>query len=57
MQQEGVAAIPKSAQARRRSENIDVFDFELSGEEMQAIHRLDREERLVDGPAGMVWER
>ncbi len=57
VQQEGVAAIPKSAQARRRSENFDVFDFELSGEEMQAIHRLDREERLVDGPAGMVWER
>ncbi|MER9032729.1 aldo/keto reductase [Mesorhizobium sp. M0674] len=40
VQQEGVAAIPRTERKERLAENIDVFDFELSGEEMAAISRL-----------------
>ncbi|OYN79357.1 aldo/keto reductase [Mycolicibacterium sphagni] len=40
--QHGVIAIPKSASPQRMTENINVFDFELSGEEMAAIDGLDR---------------
>lgn len=57
VQQERVAAIPKSAHAERRAANFDIFDFELDGEEMAAIHALDREERLVDPAIAPDWER
>ena len=57
VQQDRVAAIPKSAHAQRRMDNFDIFDFDLTEDEMQAIFKLDREERLVSGPAGMDWER
>ncbi|MCV7178169.1 aldo/keto reductase [Mycolicibacterium sphagni] len=40
--QHGVIAIPKSASPQRMTENVNVFDFELSGEEMAAIDGLDR---------------
>ena len=57
VQQEHVAAIPKSAHAQRRIDNAAIFDFELTGEEMQAVFALDREERLVDPAGGPDWER
>ncbi|MER8716646.1 aldo/keto reductase [Mesorhizobium sp. M1295] len=40
VQQEGVVAIPRAERKEWLAENIDVFDFELSGEEMAAITRL-----------------
>lgn len=43
--QHGNSAIPKSSKASRIAENIDVFDFRLSHEEMDAIDGLDRNER------------
>ena len=40
MQQDGVAAIPKSSSRAHLAENLDVFGFELSGEDMQALSAL-----------------
>jgi 2,5-diketo-D-gluconate reductase A len=39
--QRGVVAIPKSVRKERMAENIAVFDFQLSAEEMQTIVALD----------------
>jgi 2,5-diketo-D-gluconate reductase A len=40
--QRGTCLIPKSNSPERITQNIDVFDFELSAEEMAAITGLDR---------------
>jgi 2,5-diketo-D-gluconate reductase A len=42
--QRGVVAIPKSVRKERIEENFDVFDVELSPEDMAAIATLDRRE-------------
>ncbi|MGN1432118.1 MAG: aldo/keto reductase [Ruminococcus sp.] len=42
--QRGIIVIPKSTHIERMKENFDVFDFELSDEEMNAIALLDRNE-------------
>lgn len=39
--QRGIVAIPKTTRKERMIENISVFDFELSAEEMAAIATLD----------------
>ena len=40
--QRDLTAVVKSTRAERLRENIDVFDFELTAEEMTAIAALDR---------------
>jgi 2,5-diketo-D-gluconate reductase A len=40
--QRGIVAIPKSVRADRMAENFDVFDVNLSEEEMQQIATLDK---------------
>jgi 2,5-diketo-D-gluconate reductase A len=47
----GNVAIPKSVTPKRIRENIDLFDFELSGREMAAIGDLDRGNRIGPRPA------
>ena len=39
--QKGVIPIPKSSNENRIKENIDIFDFEISSEDMKAIDSLD----------------
>ena len=46
--QRGTAAIPKTTKAERLRENLSVFDFELSADEMNAISALDRNRRFND---------
>ena len=43
--QEGYAVIPGSSSPAHIAENFDVFDFELSEEEMRELESLDRQER------------
>ncbi|MFC9593887.1 aldo/keto reductase [Streptomyces sp. NPDC056944] len=56
--QRGVVAIPKSVHAARMAENIDIFDFELTGEQMAAIATLDTGNTLFfdhHDPAMVNW--
>jgi 2,5-diketo-D-gluconate reductase A len=39
--QRGVVAIPKSVRAERMAENLDIFDFELTDDQMASIATLD----------------
>ena len=48
--QHGVTTIPKSVHPERIAENADVFDFQLTVEEMRTIDLLDRGERLGAHP-------
>ena len=47
--QHGIITIPKSAKPERMAENLDVFDFELTAEQVAAIDALDQD---ADGRVG-----
>lgn len=57
MQHEGAGAIPKTATPSRLAENADIFDFELSEDEMAAINTLrSRHERICDFEFSPDWD-
>ncbi len=46
--QRGTAVIPKTSRRERLAENLAIFDFELSAEEMASISGLDCHRRFND---------
>src|SRR3954470_19180396 len=54
--QHGRSVIPKSTKPERIAENIDVFDFELSADEMTAIDGLDTGRRGGPEPEAITLE-
>lgn len=55
--QEGFCVIPKSVTPSRIDENFNVFNFELSEEEMNAVRSLDTSKRLFFDPKDPAWEQ
>ncbi len=58
VQQDNVAAIPKSATPENIKSNIDIFDFELSAEDMQKISAMGSDAgRQVNPDFAPVWDK
>jgi 2,5-diketo-D-gluconate reductase B len=55
--QQNVSAIPRTSRLERLSENIDIFDFALSDEEMAAISQMGSAKgRLTDFGFAPKWD-
>ncbi|MCY7779378.1 aldo/keto reductase [Bacillus haynesii] len=52
--QSEVVTIPKSIKEHRIIENADIFDFELSAEDVEKINALNKDERVGPDPDTMV---
>ena len=48
--QNEIVVIPKSVKQHRIRENADIFDFELSAEDMKKIDDLNRNHRFLPDP-------
>lgn len=48
--QDGVTVIPKSVHSERIIENISIFDFELTAEEVAALSTLDKASPMIGRP-------
>ena len=46
----GLIVIPKSSNPSRQAENLDVFDFKLSTEDVELINSLNKDERVGPNP-------
>lgn len=56
--QRGIVALAKSVHPERMAENIDIFDFELSSEDVEKIAALDMKESAFfdhDDPQQVEW--
>lgn len=57
IQQDGVGAIPRSSRVENLRANLDVFDFELTPQEMAAIHGLAEGYRISDFDWAPEWDK
>ncbi|MDO4576418.1 MAG: aldo/keto reductase [Planctomycetia bacterium] len=62
MIQRGISVLPKTSHIDRMRENFDVFDFTLTDDEMETLHRLDTATPMIGNPqnpekteAAMKW--
>jgi 2,5-diketo-D-gluconate reductase A len=53
--QEGIIIFPKSSKKERLQENLDVFDFELTKDDMAAIAAMDADRRVGTHPDDGNW--
>ena len=56
IQQDHVVAIPKASSEKNRVSNFEIFDFELSDDEMARIFALSRGERMIDPDFAPEWD-
>ncbi|MEQ1776885.1 MAG: aldo/keto reductase [Burkholderiales bacterium] len=58
LQQPNVIPIPRSSNPGRQAENLNVFDFTLSDDEMKKLHALARPDGRIANPAGRApaWD-
>jgi diketogulonate reductase-like aldo/keto reductase len=59
IQQPGIIALSKTITEARAAENIAIFDFVLSAEEMTAIHALAQPNGRIVSPDGLapIWDK
>src|SRR5262249_29778915 len=59
IQQGNIVPIPRSSNAKRIAENLNVFDFALTDKEMKRIATLKRPDGRIANPAGRApaWDR
>ncbi|MCJ8155447.1 aldo/keto reductase [Chryseobacterium sp. SSA4.19] len=55
--QEGFCVIPKSVTPARIEENFNIFNFELSEDDMNVVRSLDTGKRLFFDPKDPEWEQ
>ena len=48
--QKGIAVIPRSTQIKHIKENLDLFDFSLTDDEISQLSMLDKKEPLIGKP-------
>lgn len=57
IQQENVVAIPKAADPEHRASNFNIFDFNLTEDEMDMIFALEKGKRLIDPAFAPKWDK
>ena len=58
VQQGNIAPIPRSSNPERTAQNLDVFNYTLTADEMKRIHALARPDSRIASPAGRApaWD-
>lgn len=54
--QQNIMVIPKSTNPRHIADNLNIFDFKLSDDEIKIIQDLDQGHSEINWPASMVQE-
>ena len=57
LHQDGVMAIPRTSKTERLKDNLNIFDFELSAEDISQLDRLKEDnQRVVNPPFAPDWD-